>query len=228
MSSQTFNQENQQAKQIIEDDYSNMPALEPPYKIPMKPYYLATTFRPLEEICAVTYNLNSISEEFKTNLLFRICNRPWPTTFGMFDAPSYTDALKMIIGEDGYFLKLTTLTCDVDMIWNDRQNNKFLFWGPSIYAVVQAMNQIRSRIIKYTVYINPAQQIQAQQIQAKQIQAQQNQAQQNQAKQIQAQQIQDGIEDISDDEECEQYYDQADEDEENDREEFSSARTIIR
>ena len=90
----------------------------------------------------------------------------------------------MIIGEDGYFLKLTTRNCDVDMIWHDRQNNMFLFWGPSIYAVVQAMNQIRSRIIKYTVYIKPQQ--------ATYIQPQE-----------QASARQDGIEDITDDDEDE-------------------------
>jgi len=59
----------------------------------------------------------------------------------------------------------------------------FLFWGPSIYAVVQAMNQIRSRIIKYTVYIKP----------------QQASAQPPQ----QASSRQDGIEDITDDDEDE-------------------------
>ena len=125
------------------------------YQIPTKPYYLVPSVHPLEEICAVTYNLTFVSEEFRNILFFRISGRPWPTTFGMFNAPTNSNALKMIIGEDGYFLKLTTRNCDVDIIWHDRQNNRFLFWGPSMYNVIQAMNQIRSRIIKYTVYVTP-------------------------------------------------------------------------
>ena len=154
------------------------------YQIPTKPYYLAPTICPLEEICVFTNNLAFVSEDFRANLFCRISSRQWSTTVGMFNAPQDVNALKMIIGEDGYFLKLTTRNCDVDMIWHDRQNNMFLFWGPSIYAVVQAMNQIRSRIIKYTVYIKPQQ--------ATYIQPQE-----------QASARQDGIEDITDDEDDE-------------------------
>jgi hypothetical protein len=134
---------------------SSQTSTQQAYQIPAKPYYLVPSVYPLEEICAVTYNLTFVSEEFRNILFFRISGRPWPTTFGMFDAPPNSNALKMIIGEDGYFLKLTTRNCDVDIIWHDRQNNRFLFWGPSMYNVIQAMNQIRSRIIKYTVYVTP-------------------------------------------------------------------------
>ena len=154
MSSQTETQS--QTQQQIED-YSAMPQLEAPYQIPAKPYHLVPTINPLEQICRVTNNFTYMSEEFKRVLFFRIGNRPWPTTFGMFNAPSHILALKKIIGIDGHFLKLTTQNCDVDMIWHDRWNNMFVFWGPSVYTVVQAMNQIRSRIIKYTVYVDPAQ-----------------------------------------------------------------------
>jgi hypothetical protein len=152
MSSQTETQAQQQI-----EDYSNMPQSEAPYQIPTKPYYLAQTTRPLEEICRVTNSFTYVSEDFKQNLFFRIGNRQWPTTLGMFNAPSNVPALKKIIGTDGHFLKLTTSNCDADMIWHDRLNKMFVFWGPSIYAVVQAMNQIRSRIVKYTVYVDPTQ-----------------------------------------------------------------------
>lgn len=158
MSSQTETQaQTQQPIEFIEDDYSDMPQLEAPYQIPTKPYHLLPTIRPLEEICGVTNNFTYMSEDFKRLLFFRIGNRAWPTTFGMFKAPTYLDTIKKIIGIDGHFLKLTTRNCDVDMIWHDRRNNMFVFWGPSIYTVVQAMNQIRSRIIKYTVYVYPDQ-----------------------------------------------------------------------
>jgi hypothetical protein len=181
------------------------------YQIPAKPYYLVPTVRPLEEICAVTYNLTFVSEEFRNTLFFRVGNRPWPTTFGMFNAPTNINALKMVIGEDGYFLKLTTRACDVDMIWHDRQNNMFLFWGPSIYAVVQAMNQIRSRIIKYTIYVNPEQSSIQPVQEPQEATAQPQEAYEEPAQvvpqrtsSIQPQEAyairQDGIEDISDDE----------------------------
>jgi hypothetical protein len=189
MSSQT--ETYQQQTQFIEEDYSNMPQLEAPYQIPAKPYYLSQTVRPLEEICRVTNNFTYMSEDFKRTLFFRIGNRQWPTTFGMFKSPSDVDALKKIIGIDGYFLKLTTQNCDVDIIWHDRQNNMFVFWGPCIYAVVQAMNQIRSRIIKYTVYVNPAQE---------RIQALSRHYNRQHAVQQTSVSRQDGIEDISDDE----------------------------
>jgi len=162
------------------------------YQIPTKPYYLAPTICPLEEICVFTNNLTFVSEDFRANLFCRIGSRQWPTTVGMFNAPQDINALKMIIGEDGYFLKLTTRNCDVDMIWHDRQNNMFLFWGPSIYAVVQAMNQIRSRIIKYTVYIKP-----------QEASAQPPPPHQASAQHQEASSRQDGIEDITDDDEDE-------------------------
>jgi hypothetical protein len=182
MSSQTETQAQAQTQtqQQIED-YSDMPQLEAPYQIPTKPYYLSQTFRPLEEICGVTNNFTYMSEDFKRLLFFRIGNRPWPTTVGMFNAPTYLDTIKKIIGIDGHFLKLTTRNCDVDMIWHDRRNNLFVFWGPSIYTVVQAMNQIRSRIIKYTLHVYPDQ---------ARIHAEQARTQQQQYE----------IEDISDDE----------------------------
>lgn len=156
MSSQTETQpQPQQQIEVIEHD--DMPELEKPYLPPTKPYYLSQTIRPLEEICGVTNNFTYMSEEFKRILFFRIGNRNWPTTFGMFNAPTYLDTIKKIIGIDGHFLKLTTRNCNVDMIWHDRRNNMFVFWGPSIYTVVQAMNHIRNRIIKYTLYVYPDQ-----------------------------------------------------------------------
>jgi hypothetical protein len=187
MSYQTETQTNQQ--QAESNDYS-----ETLYKIPTKPYYLVQTIRPLEEICGVTYNLHQISEDFKSKLFFRIGNRNWPTTVGMYKAPRNIDALKMIIGENGHFLKLTTSHCDVDMIWHDRRNEMFLFWGPSIYTVVQAMNQIRSRIIKYTIYVTPFDRF------MKTLQAAPEQA-------LPVQASLDGVEDISDDEDEDEDYD---------------------
>jgi hypothetical protein len=131
----------------------DMPALEMPYQPPTKPYCLVSTLRPLEEISDVTNNFQSISPEFMLVLMTRMSQRLWPTTYGSFKAPPYTESIKMSIGANGYFLKLTTQNCDVDLIWYDKKSEQFMFWGPSPYAVIQAMNHIRSRIVKYTVYI---------------------------------------------------------------------------
>ena len=126
-----------------------------PYQIPTLPYYLALTNFPLEDINLFTNILNS-SNNYKDQLISRLSSRNWPTTIGIFDAPKNVDAVKIIIGEDGCFLKLTTENCNVDMIWHDRQFNRFIFWGPSQYSVIQAMHKIRIRIIKYTTMPLPA------------------------------------------------------------------------
>ena len=44
---------------------------------------------------------------------------------------------------------MTTTCCGVYFIWHDRDSNSFLFWGPSTFKTVKAMNSIRWRIIKY-------------------------------------------------------------------------------
>ena len=56
---------------------------------------------------------------------------------------------------------------DIDLIWYDSEYNKYRFWGPSKFKVVDAMNRIRSRIIKYVVHVQP-EQYQEKQYQAKQ------------------------------------------------------------
>ena len=61
----------------------------------------------------------------------------------------------MIIGVKGHFFKLTTTMTGIDLIWHNREMNKFCFWGPSYNSVIEAMNRIRSRIVKYTVYMTP-------------------------------------------------------------------------
>ncbi len=81
------------------------------------------------------------------NTLLDRSNANQPTVFGYLPAP-ITEIAKQVIGTDGYFFKMTTVTCGVDFIWHDRENDMFLFWGGNNFRTVKAMNAIRWRINK--------------------------------------------------------------------------------
>jgi hypothetical protein len=55
--------------------------------------------------------------------------------------------IKKIIGNDNYYLKLTTKTHDMDFICYDYSANEFQFWG-EYQCCIKAMNEIRYRIQK--------------------------------------------------------------------------------
>ena len=74
---------------------------------------------------------------------------PKPVVFGYIPAPPNEEITRKVIGSKGYFFKMTTTCCGVYFIWHDRDSNSFLFWGPSTFKTVKAMNSIRWRIIKY-------------------------------------------------------------------------------
>jgi len=69
-------------------------------------------------------------------------------TFGYIPAPPHSEVTRRVIGVDGYFFKMTTTLSVIDFIWHDRITNMFLFWGPTNFRVVKAMNSIRWRIHK--------------------------------------------------------------------------------
>jgi len=76
--------------------------------------------------------------------------------FGYIPAPPHSEVTRRVIGTDGHFFKMTTSVSGVDLIWHDRENNTFLFWGSSVFNVVKAMNSIRWRIHKcYTTMPPP-------------------------------------------------------------------------
>ena len=86
--------------------------------------------------------------------LERVSHSPLKTwTFGFIPAPPHSEITKRVIGKNGYYFKMTTTLSEVGFIWHNRDTNKFLFWGPSPYNVVKAMNAIRWRIHK--VYATP-------------------------------------------------------------------------
>jgi len=72
-----------------------------------------------------------------------------PIIFGYIPAPPIEVITKQVIGVGGYFFKMTTTVCGVYFIWHDTDTNMFLFWGPSQFKVVKAMNSIRWRIFKH-------------------------------------------------------------------------------
>ena len=130
------------------------------YIIPRQPYQLYEDYYPLYSISYITDELNQLDEKYKGELINKLLQRNgryscMPTIYGEYTVPSSVDTLKMIIGIKGYYLKFTTTTTGVDLIWHNRENNKFCFWGPSYNTVNDAMNRIRSRIVKYTVYMTP-------------------------------------------------------------------------
>ena len=77
-----------------------------------------------------------------------------PLVFGYIPAPPIEHIVKQVIGAKGYFFKMTTVVCGVYFIWHDTTTNTFLFWGPSTFKVVKAMNSIRWRIFKYCQLYN--------------------------------------------------------------------------
>ena len=86
--------------------------------------------------------------------------QPKPVVFGYIPAPPIEEITKQVIGAKGYFFKMTTVVSGVYFIWHDTDTNTFLFWGPSTFKVVKAMNSIRWRIFKHCEAYNAQQPVQ--------------------------------------------------------------------
>jgi hypothetical protein len=71
------------------------------------------------------------------------------SSFGGYPAPSDRAMLATIIGDDDYYLKLTTKNHDMDYICYDAYKDEFQFWG-EYECCVRAMNELRYRIHKIT------------------------------------------------------------------------------
>jgi hypothetical protein len=69
------------------------------------------------------------------------------SSFGSIKAPQSADAVKQIVGQDNYYLKLTTKTHDIDFITHDKEKNEFHFWG-EYQNCIKAMNELRYRVCK--------------------------------------------------------------------------------
>jgi hypothetical protein len=120
--------------------------------IPSKPYYLRETYAPLEEICEVTNNLSYVPAYF-VNLHDDLALRRRVSQFGQFFAPSNYAVLNKVNGKYGFFLKKTIKETGIDFIWHDKEREQYLFWSPTKLRLIDAMNRIRSRIIKYVMHL---------------------------------------------------------------------------
>ena len=138
------------------------------YTIPDKPYSLDECESPEDEIRHMTNRYAGFASDVKDRLFTRLDHRKHTISiYGRFNAPLSREMVEKINGSDEYFLKKTMEASDIDLIWYDSEYNKYRFWGPSKFKVVDAMNRIRSRIIKYVVHVQP-EQYQEKQYQAKQ------------------------------------------------------------
>ena len=125
----------------------NFESANPEFHVPHKPYYLRKTTYALEEIRSITNNLQNVPEPFK-RLDFQL-RLPYKVNmvYGQFDAPANIAVVKKVNGVDGFFLKKVIHETVIDFIWFHEKNCQYLFWGSSNERVIDAMNQIRNRII---------------------------------------------------------------------------------
>jgi hypothetical protein len=132
---------------LVLDGVSKKKVMAPPV------HYDLRTGTP-EQVCnhidyVVKFDL--ASPEYLANLKQQLYARHQkkPIVFGYIPAPPNETITRKIIGANGYFLKMTTACCGIYFIWYDSATNTFLFWGPSTFTVVKALNSIRWRIFKY-------------------------------------------------------------------------------
>lgn len=121
--------------------------------IPSKPYYLRKTITPLDEVCSVTDNFKNVPADF-VDLYDDLALRRRDSYYGQFDAPVEHSVLNKVHGKSGFFLKKTIKETGIDFIWHDKKNGLYLFWGSTKLRLIDAMNHIRSRIIKYAVHLS--------------------------------------------------------------------------
>jgi hypothetical protein len=156
---QEYRQEYQPKEYRQEDRQTSRTHEKKEYAIPEKPYALDECMSAEDEICHMTNRYAGFAFEVKDRLFSRLDHRKNTVSiYGRFNAPSDREMVEKINGGDQYFLKMTMQASDIDLIWYDREYNKYRFWGATKFKVVDAMNRIRSRIIKYAVHVPADQQ----------------------------------------------------------------------
>ena len=137
--------------------------LQCPVQCPMPPPALppmnndlipVNSFMALNHIKDIAPNVSSDFMLGLYNALLDRYSRGLPTVFSYIQAPNVKEITQQVIGSDGYYFKLTTIKSGIDFIWHDRDNNLFLFWGPSNFRVTKALNAISWRIRKITDQYN--------------------------------------------------------------------------
>ena len=69
------------------------------------------------------------------------------SSFGSYPAPRDMNVVESIVGEDNYYLKLTTKNHNMDYICHDADKEEFQFWG-EYQCCIRAMNELRYRMEK--------------------------------------------------------------------------------
>jgi len=152
--SSKYDEEQQQPQRRTK---STPAVLAPPIKYDLRTSYAATAYNHISELTAhIPIGENAYVHEYLKKVLFENHmgkNNNQPIVFGYIPAPPNQSVMKQVIGLDGHFFKMTTTLCGVYFIWHDVAQNMFLFWGPSTFKVVKALNSIRWRIFKcYEMY----------------------------------------------------------------------------
>lgn len=120
------------------------------YHVPSEWFHIRETNNPLDEICSVTNNLKNLPKEYKDlKYLLDGSLRKVSCYYGQMDAPSNLAIIKKVNGKRGFFLKKTIYETVIYFIWWDKVNSAYLFWGSCKMPVIDAMNRIRYRILKY-------------------------------------------------------------------------------
>ena len=106
---------------------------------------------------------SGVSNAFYHIMLMILYNRAYlnaPTSFGVLPCILPTEisrqVTKMVIGENGLYLKKTTAETGVDFIWVDFGTNIFMVWGENHRCVYNALSAIRWRINKYRTIVEVA------------------------------------------------------------------------
>ena len=123
------------------------------YHVPSEWFHIRETDNPLDEIRSVTNNLKNLPKEYKDLKYLLDGNlRNVSCYYGQMDAPSNLAIIKKVNGKRGFFLKKTIHETVIYFIWWDKVNSAYLFWGSCKTPVIDAMNRIRYRILKYATF----------------------------------------------------------------------------
>jgi len=101
----------------------------------------------LRQMRSITNNFNNIAPEYVTRMCANV-NKRKQTWIGFIEAPADTAVLKQIIGKNGMHLKHFTASYEMDLIWHDRDANKFIIWGPR-KTIIDALKALRRQIKRF-------------------------------------------------------------------------------
>jgi hypothetical protein len=97
----------------------------------------------------VTNQFNDLPEAVYCPVVHNISMHHGKVTYGYLPAGQLsTESIKIIVGKEGCYMKMTTAQSGAYFLWHDRQKNIFMFWGTHV-SVIKAMHAIQNRIEKY-------------------------------------------------------------------------------